>query len=125
MEAVHQHLGPDGFAGVAERHGGILEEDIPRLAGIHEHIGHRDALREQVLDPAVGHGIRNGLETGLQGGQGLFGSGDVDVIEPVARATGRHEQHQGPYEQFLHVPSVIPGLTRNLSTNLGNRTDYP
>ena len=102
MEAVHQHLCSDGLAGVAERHGGILEEDIPRLAGVHEHIGHRDALREQELGPPIGHRVRNGLKAGLEGGQGLLGSGDVDVIEPVAHATGRDKQPQGPDEQFLH-----------------------
>ena len=111
MEAVHQHVRPDGFAGVAERHGGILEEDISRLAGVHEHIGHRDALREQEHGPTVGHRVRNRLETGLKGGQGLLGRGDVDIVEPVARATGHHQHHQGAYEQFLHIPLVIPGLT--------------
>ena len=102
VETVHQHVGPDGLAGVAERYGGILEQDIPRLAGVHEHIGHRDALREQEHGPAVGDGVRNRLKAGLEGGHGLLGSGDVDVIEPVAHATGRDKQPQGPDEQFLH-----------------------
>ena len=108
METVHEDIGPDHLAGVAERQDGILEQDIPRFTRIHKDIGHRDSLLQEEPHAAFSHGIRHGLETRLQGGQGLLGGGDVDVVEPVAPATGQHENRQGTEQQFLHH-LVIPG----------------